>query len=62
MMDLVHLLADLVVTGSFHHAIAVKRRDSLLYFPRIMNCLLVWSFGSTVMTMEAGYTMCVPLD
>ena len=71
MMDLVHLLADLVIAGRFRHAIAVivvtAKGMMVLFalFARIMNQKVlppVWSFGSTVMTVEAGYTMCVPLE
>ena len=71
MVDLVHLLADLVIAGRFRHAIAVivvtAKGMMVLFalFARIMNQKVlppVWSFGSTVMTVEAGYTMCVPLE
>ena len=60
MMNLVHLLAELVVAGRFHHAIAVivvvAKAMMLLsaLFARIMNHKVLppaWYFESTVMTV-----------
>ena len=60
MMNLVHLLADLVIAGRFHHAITmiivVAKVMMLLsaLFARIMNhkvLPLAWYFESTVTTV-----------